>query len=60
MTIEQRLPYLMVRPASGGPWATVEPHELIDMLDGDETEIYQIRLTKLTKAEIEALPEFHS
>jgi hypothetical protein len=56
-TAEKQL-LLQVRPKVGGPWCVMEVCELLDMLDGDTENVYEMKLVRMTDKQWERLPEF--
>lgn len=59
-SIEQRVVMLQWRPMSAGvtSWCTSTPQEFASMIEDEDSEIFQIRLVRMTESEVEALPEF--
>jgi hypothetical protein len=56
--IQDKRPYVEIRPKSGGPWAVCQTQaEAVDMADGNVDE-YEIREKWMTPNEFEKLKEF--
>jgi hypothetical protein len=57
---EKKRIYLKIRPKGLGPWAFMEPDELMGMIDpvDDADSIYEMAVVRMTESEFEALPEF--